>query len=60
MNHHDVFDSIIHDLAWLKEELAFAAADLLLPKLGLALFVNGVVNDAVLVLLKDHDVDLLD
>jgi len=60
MNHHDVFDAVIHDLARLKEEFAFAAADLLLPELRLALFVNRVVNDAIMILLEDYDVYLLD
>lgn len=60
MNDHDVFYSVIHKFTRLKEELAFTSSDLLFAKLWFPLLVQWVIDDAVLVLLKDNDIDLLD
>jgi hypothetical protein len=60
MNHHDIADSIAHDLPGLEEELALASTNFLLAELWLSLLVKRVINDAVLILLKDNDTDLFD
>jgi hypothetical protein len=51
MNHHDIADSIAHDLPRLEEELALAFTDFLFAELGLSLLVKRVIDDAVLILL---------
>lgn len=58
MNHHDIADSIAHDLPWLEEELALASTNFLLAELWLSLLVKRVINDAVLILLQNNDADL--
>jgi hypothetical protein len=60
MNHHDIADPVAHYLSRLEEELALASANFLFSKLGLSLLVEGVVNHAVLILLKHNNADLLD
>jgi len=44
----------------LKEKLGLSSSDLLLSVLRLPLFVDRVIDDAVMILLQDDDVDLLD
>jgi hypothetical protein len=60
MNHHDIADSIVHDLPRLEEELALTSSNFLFAELGLSLLVKRVINDAVLILLQDDDADLFD
>ena len=60
VNNHDIADTVAHYFPRLEEELALASANFLFAKLGLSLIVKGVVNHAVLILLKDNNADLLD
>jgi hypothetical protein len=59
MDHHDVFSAVAHHLAWLKEKFCLTSSDLLLSKLRLSIFADGIIDHAVLILLKDYNVDLL-
>ncbi len=59
MDHHDVFSAVTHHLARLKEEFCLTSSDLLLSILRLSIFADGIIDHAVLILLKDYNVDLL-
>ena len=55
MNDHDVADPVNHSLARLQKESGLALADVLETILRLALFVHGVLDNAVLVAGKNYD-----
>jgi len=49
MNHHDAANTVDHSLARLKEEFGLAFSDLLETILGLTLFIDWVMDHAILV-----------
>jgi hypothetical protein len=49
MNHHDTANTVDHSLTRLKEEFGLTLSDLLETVLGLTLFIDWVMDHAILV-----------